>query len=204
MAAVRLLPFISLTIASILLNGALLPRFGCYMPWYLLAGIFMTAGGACLYTINSSTSPGRIYGYSILLAIGCGIVSQCGYGIASAKVKPDEVAVAIGFINIAQIGSGVISLTIAGTIFQNLASHHLRSALAGYGFSESEIRGAIAGTQSAVFQHGSAEVRQLAIEAVIKAMDSVFILTITAGAVCTVASVFMKSEKVFTIPVAES
>jgi hypothetical protein len=198
MAAVRLLPFICVTITFILLNGGLLPIVGYYMPWYLLAGIFMTAGGACMYKlVDYDTSPSRIYGYTVLLAIGCGSASQCGYGIASTKVKPDEIAAAIGFINIAQIGSIVISLTIAGTIFQSLSFHHLQLALAGHGFSESEIRGAIAGTQSAVFQQGSAEVKRLAIEAIIKAMNNVFILSISAGAVCIVAAMFMKREKVF-------
>jgi hypothetical protein len=197
MAAVRLLPFICVTIAVILLNGALLPRLGYYMPWYLLAGVSMTAGGACMYTIDSDTSPSRIYGYSILLAIGCGAGNQAGYSIAAAKVKPEEIAAAIGFINVAQIGSIVISLTIAGSVFQNLAFSNLRSALEGHGFTESEIRSAVAGTQSAVFQRGTREVQQLAVKAIIKAMDSVFTLPIAAGAVTLVSSIFMRREKLF-------
>ncbi|KAJ9614200.1 hypothetical protein H2200_002336 [Cladophialophora chaetospira] len=197
MAAVRLLPFICLSITFIMLNGAFLPKFGYYMPWYLLAGVFMTAGGACMYTIDSDTSPSRIYGYSILLAIGCGAANQSGYSIAAAKVKPEEISAAIGFVNVAQIGSIVISLTIAGTVFQNLAYENLRSALVEYGFTESELRSAVAGTQSAVFQRGTEEVKQLAVKAIIKSMDSVFILTIAAGAVTVVAAAFMRREKLF-------
>ncbi|KIW11951.1 hypothetical protein PV08_09224 [Exophiala spinifera] len=197
MAAVRLLPFVCLAITFMLLNGAFLPKLGYYMPWYFVAGVFMTAGGACMYTIDSGTSPSRIYGYSVLLAIGCGAANQSGYSIAAAKVKPEEIAAAIGFINVAQIGSIVISLTIAGSVFQNLAFNNLQSALAGYGFTESELRSAVAGTQSAVFRHSSDAVRQLAVAAIIKAMNSVFILTIAAGAVTMVSSVFMKRERLF-------
>ncbi len=197
MAAVRLLPFICLTITFILLNGAFLPKFGYCMPWYLIAGVFMTVGGACMYTIDAETSPSRIYGYSVLLAIGCGAANQSGYSIAAAKVKPEEIAAAIGFINVAQIGSIVISLTIAGSVFQNLAFSNLQSALAEYGFSEPELRSAVAGTQSEVFRRGSEEVRDLAVKAIIKAMDSVFVLTIAAGAVTLVSSLFMKREKLF-------
>lgn len=195
MAAVRLLPFICLTVTFTLLNGGLMPRFGYYMPWYLFSGICTVIGGSLMYTIDANTPPSQIYGYSVLLAIGCGSTQQSGYSIAAAKVKPSEVPAAIGFVNVAQLGSIVISLTIAGTVFQNLSFDDLRSALAGYGFTDSEIRNAIAGTQSAVFQHGSDEVKRRAVDAIIQAMDRVFILTITAGAVSLVSALLMKRER---------
>lgn len=197
MAAVRLLPFICLNIFFTLCNGALLPKFGYYAPWYLFAGICMTVGGALMHTIDSKTSPSRIYGYSILLAIGSGAGMQSGYSIAAAKVKPDEVSAAIGFINISQIGSIVISLTIAGSVFQNLAFNNLQTALAGHGFTDGQIRSALAGTQSVIFQQSNEQVRQQAIDAIIKAMDSVFILPIAAGALAIVCSILMRREKLF-------
>ena len=103
----------------------------------------------------------------------------------------------IGFINVAPIGSIVISLTIAGTVSQDLTVSNLQSALTEYGFTESELRSAVAGTQSEVFRQGSEEVRDLAVKAIIRAMASVFVLTIAAGAVTLVSSIFMKREKLF-------
>ena len=88
-------------------------------------------------------------------------------------------------------------MTIAGTVFQNRSYQNLRIALAGYGFSTAELRGALAGTQSAVFQQGTEEVKQLAVKAIIKAMDSVFILAMTAGAVTVISALFMRREKLF-------
>lgn len=194
-AAVRLLPFICVTITFILLNGALMPKFGYYMPWYLCSGVFMIIGGSLLHTINADTSPSRIYGYSVLLAIGCGSALQSGYSIAAVKVKPEEVVAAIGFINIAQLGSTVIALNIAGSVFQNLAFNNLKAALADHHYTAAELRSAIAGTQSVIFQQGDETVKQKAIQAIIKTMDSVFVLAIAAGAVSVISAVFMKRER---------
>lgn len=188
MAAVRLLPFICVTITFVMLNGALMPQFGYYMPWYAISGMFLIIDGSLMYTIDLDTSPGKIYGYSVLVAVGCGSVLQSGYSIAAAKVEPEDVPAAIGYINIAQIGSIVTALTIAGSLFQNQAVNYLSAALGGFDFTDSEVRDAIAGTQSVVFQRGSEEVRRLAVQAIIKAMDCVFVLMIAAGAMLRIYS----------------
>lgn len=47
-AAVRLLPFIAVMVFFGLLNGALMSKFGYYMPWYLVGGIFTTIGGSLM------------------------------------------------------------------------------------------------------------------------------------------------------------
>lgn len=197
MAAVRLLPFICVAITFIMLNGGLMPAFGMYMPWYTLSGVFLVIGGSLMYTIDSNTGASKIYGYSVLMAIGAGSTLQSAYSIAAAKVAPQQVPQAIGFINHAQLGSIVIALTISGTVFQNTALSNLRSALAGKGFSEAEIASAVAGTQSAVFQRGSESVKAAALSAIISAMDNVFILVIAAGALTLLGSFFMKREKLF-------
>jgi MFS family permease len=187
-AAVRLLPFIMVTITCIMLNGGLMPVFGYYMPWYVFGGIF---------TIDSDTTPSRVYGYSVIMGMGAGLAQQSAYSIAAAKVAPHEIPAAIGFINIAQIGAVVIALTISGAVFQNVAFHKLEEALAGKGFSVQEVRGAIAGTQSAVFRSGTPEVREAAVKAIIEAMDKVYALVIAAGALMLVSSLFMKRERLF-------
>jgi MFS family permease len=197
MAAVRLLPFVCIAITFIMLNGALMPAFGYYMPWYVVSGVFLVIGGSLMHTIDSNTGASKIYGYSVLVAIGAGSTLQSAYSIAAAKVLPQEIPAAIGFINHAQLGSIVIALSISGTVFQNTALSKLRTALAGSGFSEEEIASAVAGTQSAVFQHGSSAVKAAALKAIIQAMDNVFVLVIAAGALVLVSSIFMKREKLF-------
>jgi hypothetical protein len=200
-AAVRLLPFICVLIFTVLLNGALMPVFGYYMPWYTASGAFMLVGGALMYTVDSTSSTSAIYGYSILIAIGTGCGMQGGYSIASAKVKASDVPAAIGFMNCGQLGTGVIALGIAGSVFQNVGFQTLKTALDGMGFSSEEIRSALTGTQSVVFQHGSADVRARALGAVVQTMDKIYIMVITAGALALILSLFLKREKLFMAPV---
>jgi hypothetical protein len=72
-----------------------------------------------------------------------------------------------------------------------MALGNLRSALAGSGFSEADIRRAVAGTQSVVFEMGSDRIRALALKAIVDAM------VIVAGAVTLLVSLVMKREKLF-------
>jgi MFS family permease len=197
MAAVRLLPFILIMVTFMMLNGALMPVFGYYMPWYLVSGILMLIGGSLMYTVDEHTSAAKIYGYSVVMAAGAGLTAQTAYSVAPAKLTPHEVPAAVSFINLAQIGSIVISLTIAGSVFQNIAFKNLQLALAPYNIPIEEIRNALAGTQSMVFESGGAEVKAAAIKAIVKAMDKVYVLVITAGAVTIVSSLAMKREKLF-------
>ena len=179
-----------------------MPLFGYYMPWYTVSGAFMLVGGALMYTVDATTSTSAIYGYSVLIAIGSGCGMQGGYSIASAKAKPSDVPAAIGFMNCAQIGTGVLALGIAGSVFQNVGFQNLKIALDGMGFSPEEIRSALAGTQSVVFQHGSAEVKAKALEAIVQTMDKIYVMVMAAGALSFILSFFLKREKLFMAPAA--
>jgi MFS family permease len=195
-AAVRLLPFIIVLIFCIMLNGALLPIVGYYYPWYIASGVLMTIGGALMHTLDVDTSTPKIYGYTVLMAAGSGLVSQAGYVVAQAKVSARDDSAIISFMNVAQIGSIVLALTIAGSVFQNVAIHKLAVALAGQGYTLDQIKSAVAGTQSVILQQGSPEVRQLVLSALIRAMDQVFAMVIAAGALTIIVGLLMKKEKV--------
>lgn len=147
-----------------------------------------------MHTVDSNTATGAIYGYEVLVAIGCGIALQAAYSVAVVKVKPTEIQGAIGIMNVAQIGSTAIALSIANIIFQNVGYIRLRDALQGRGFSPEELRGALAGAKSRILV-GEVEVRQLAINAIVDTMSTIWILVIVAGAVAIVAGVLMKRER---------
>ncbi|KAH8801449.1 major facilitator superfamily domain-containing protein [Xylogone sp. PMI_703] len=202
-AAVRLLPFIVLCITSIMANGMLMPKFGYYKPWFMASGAFLIIGGCLMYEIHATTPTSKIYGYNILAAVGTGLSSQAAYSVLSVKVAMDPkfgpamVPEAIGFINTAQIGTIVHALAISGTLFQNLGFRYLKDALGGDGFTDEQIRNALAGTQSAILHGASESIRDAALNAIVKALDQVFILLIVAGAFCLVAAIFLKWEKLF-------
>jgi hypothetical protein len=193
-AAVRLLPFIILFVFFVMFAGGLLPVVGRYAPWYFPASILIIVGGAFMYRVKSTTHTAAIYGFEVLIAVGVGLIFQTGYSVAAAKVDPKNVPASIGFINVAQIGSIAISLSISGAIFQNLGYHYLREALASYDFSEATLRSALAGTQSAVLSHEGAVVRRLAIDAIVATIDKL-------GALTFVSACFMRWEKLKLEPI---
>lgn len=71
MAAVRLLPFIVIGVTVNLVSGSFLHFIKMYMALYLIAGLFVVAGGGPLMVyLDPSTSTGTIYGLTILVAVG--------------------------------------------------------------------------------------------------------------------------------------
>lgn len=194
-AAVRLLPFIVLFVFFVMFAGGLLPVVGRYAPWYFPASVLMIIGAAFMYRVKLTTSTAAIYGYEVLIAVGVGLIFQTGYSVAAAKVDPKDVPASIGFINVAQIGSVAISLSISGSIFQNLGYSYLHNALASYSFPEASLRSALAGTQSVVLNHEGAVVRGLAIDAIVATIGKLYALVMAAGALTFVSACFMRWEK---------
>lgn len=194
-AGVRLLPFIMLMIFAIIGNGAILSAYGYYMPWYLAGGLFVTVGGALMYTVDENTSVARVYGYTILIGFGDGLFAQASFSVAQALVSPDMVPSAVGFITCAQVGGCTIALSIANSLFLNKSQTSLEAILPG--IPTAEIQQAISGAGSAFVQGLSAEVRDEVLAAIVKAMSNSYILVMTGGALVVVLSLGMKQEKLF-------
>ena len=194
-AAVRLLPFIAPYVFAILLNGALLPITKRYTPWYITGGICILIAGVLLHNITPSTHTAAIYGFEVLLSIGTGVSFQVAYAVAASKLRHRDMPAAIGFVNVAQIGSIAIVLTIAGAIFQNRGYTNLRRALAGYNLPEETLRAALAGADSALAGAFDAKMEGLVVQAVVKTISTEFILVIVAGALMTISALFMKWER---------
>jgi hypothetical protein len=194
-AAVRLLPFITLFVFFVMFAGGLLPVFGRYAPWYFPASVLMIIGAAFMFRVSADTHIAAIYGFEVLIAVGVGLIFQTGYSVAAAKVDPIDVPNTIGFINVAQIGSIAIALSICGALFQNLGYRHLSKALASYGLSEDVLRSALAGIQSVVLSNKGDVVRNIAINAIVNTIDRLYALVLAAGVLIFLCACFMKWEK---------
>jgi hypothetical protein len=66
------------------------------------------------------------------------------------KVKLKEIFGATSVMNVLQIGSAAIALSLANIIFQNVEFIKLEDAFAGRGFSAKKLRGALAGAKSTI------------------------------------------------------
>lgn len=104
---------------------------------------------------------------------------------------------ALALQNIAQIGGTVISLLIAGLVFQSTAAANLTRVLANTGFTSADIQSAIAGAKSQFFEELTGDVREDAILAITMAIQKSFILVIVGGGVLTTAGLLMRYEQLF-------
>lgn len=198
-SAVRLLPVVICFVVLAILAGTTMPHAGYYFPFYLVGGILIAIGGGLMYTVDAKTSTSTIYGFSVLIGVGSGAMMQAAYSIGPAKVIPvwEDVPAVIGFINVAQIGGIIHSLAISGAIFQNYAFRYVSAAVKDLDLSAEQIRSAIAGTNSAVFEIMTPEQQSMAIGGIVHAMQKVYILIATAGALCVVCGALMRREKLF-------
>ncbi|KAL1859162.1 hypothetical protein Plec18167_007457 [Paecilomyces lecythidis] len=198
MAAVRLLPFIVVSVVTNLLSGSFLHVIKMYSLLYFIAGIFMVAGGGPLMVyLAPSTPTATVYGLSVLIAVSAGLSMVTSFTVASLTLKPEDAGAGISMQNVAQIGGQVIALAIAGQIYQSTSFRNLSEALIGSGFSDTEIRTAVAGAQSTLFEKLQGELRDKAIVAIAEAMQMTFVLVPVAGGVMLIASLCMKREKLF-------
>ncbi|KAL6907167.1 MFS general substrate transporter [Trichoderma evansii] len=199
-AAIRLLPFVILTVSFNLAAGHLLAKIRYYMPIYIIAGFFITLGSALLTAyLDPKTPANYIYGFTVIAAVGSGLTLQIGYAVATLKVQPQHMGDALSLQNVAQIGGTVIALVIAGQVFQSTATKNLTQVLAGstYNFTASDIQNAVAGAQSTIFEEITGDLRDQAILAITKAMQKAFIIVCVGGGVHMISGFFMKREKLF-------
>lgn len=196
-AAVRLLPYVIVTVCFNLSAGHLLSKIQYYAPIFSISGLFMILGGSLLYAyLDPDTPSSYIYGFTVITAVGSGLTLQIGYAVATLKA-PKHMGDALALQNVAQIGGTVISLVIAGQVFQSTATQNLTRVLATTGFTSTDIQSAIAGAKSKIFEELTGEMRDQAILAITQAIQKSFILVIVGGGVLTVSGLLMKHERLF-------
>ncbi|KAH8886155.1 MFS general substrate transporter [Thozetella sp. PMI_491] len=183
-AAVRLLPLIFLLSTAILVNGHSMSRFSYFQPWYIFGSGLTLVGGVLMITINTSTE--MIYGFEVILGLGVGCYIQAGYAVIQAMVPPAELAYAISYMMLAQIGGIGLALSISGAVFVNKALEGLTTLLPQV--ARSDLQSGISGTSGAFLSSLSEEKRVAALDIIVRALSKTFILVYVGGAVCLVVS----------------
>ncbi|EAW14870.1 putative MFS transporter [Aspergillus clavatus NRRL 1] len=194
---VRTLPFILVFIGTVILIAGVLPIIGRYGIVYQLGGMAMLAGaGAMAASLSPTTSESHVMGFEALIGIGLGFTFQHGVGISnvinkSARDRVDSATLLL----MAQMGAIAISLSIAGSIFQNVGESLLAEALGDRGVSQEDIRQALAGVSSSVWGALDSEALERALGAVTHVLALEFYLVVAAGALCVVCGGMMGWKK---------
>ena len=196
--ALRLLPFVVSYVFVLLLGGFVIPRVGHPTPCFLVSGLCLVGAGAGLYAaVDASTPPALIYGLSVLGGAGL-MTSQSGYGLAAQHLRVDHQSAQAGLVqllNLAAGGSETIVLAMASAIFQSRAFAGLKDVLAGMGFSDAEIRGAVAGSRSHLLEILDEGTSAKCLDVVVTAIGKEWILVVVAGSLQVVCSLFLTSRR---------
>ena len=193
-AGVRLLPYIIPLVFATMLNGALMEKLAYYLPWFLSGGLLIIVSNAMLFHITLTTHVGYIYGALAIGGIGTGMFVNAPFAIAQWLVPLSEIASAVGFITCAQVAGVTISLGIANTVFLNLAQNSISRILPDV--PRSAVQGAISGVDSTLLTTLSPVLQQSVLEAIIHAIQRIFILGITAGCLSVILAIFMSRERI--------
>lgn len=137
--------------------------------------------------ITTETPEGQIYGFEILLGIGTGCFIQAGYAVIQAVTPPADMAYAISFMMLGQLGGIALGLAIAGAIFVNDAIKNLIVVLPDA--TREQLQMAISGTSGEFFSSLAPGVRAAATDAIVVALRQVFIPVYVAAAFSLVLSV---------------
>lgn len=196
-AGVHLLPFIFFEIFGVIFSGAVMGKFGYYMPWYLTGGILSLIGSALLHTTGVNTSASAIYGFSILLGLGAGLFVQASYTVAQGKVNDKDVPLVVAFIGCGQITGITLALSISNTVFLNESTRKIAAILPQV--PRSAVQAAISGAENSFFQQLGPQDQSQALNAVVTSIADLYYMVIAAAAVTIILSLFMKREKIFTV-----
>ena len=188
-AGVRLLPYIIPLVVATMINGATMEKLKYYMPWFLVGGILIIVSNVMLYHITLTINAGYIYGALALGGIGTGFFNNAPFAIAQWIVPETELALAVGFITCGQVAGLTISLAIANAVFLNLAQNSIQRILPGV--SKGDVQAAISGVGGPFLGTLEADTQKLVLEAIIGAIQKVFILGIVAGCLAILLSAFM-------------
>ncbi|KAK8034599.1 azole resistance protein 1 [Apiospora rasikravindrae] len=193
-AGIRLLPYVCLMVFGSILSGALLPKTGYYMPWYVVGAMLTTIGSALMTTVRTDTSIANVYGYTILVGFGSGLYVVAGFAVTQSLTPVEDVASSVGFQAIAQVLGSVVFLSVSGNIFFNTGTQAIRAVLPA-DTPAPFVADLIAGSSSAAFESLSQYDGARVIDAITSSMRNVWIFYLAATALSFVLSFFLGRKK---------
>ena len=194
-SGVRLLSYVIPMVVICVVNGYSMSYFGYYTPWFIFGATFTLIGSALLCTIDTSTSNARVYAYSALGGLGSGAYIQATFSVAQLKAPKGLGKCVVGFLTNAQLAGPAFALSVANAAFLNEATASLQKILPS--FSKSQIQLVIDGAGSDVVDPLSVGTKLMVTEAIVKALDKPFMVSLTAGALTILLALCMKWEKLF-------
>ncbi|PON24158.1 major facilitator superfamily transporter [Trichoderma gamsii] len=192
---VRILPLICMIVFGCLLNGFVMPKTGYYLPWYVIGNALLLTGAALMTTIDVNTTNSHLYGFTVLIGLGIGCFQSAGIGVVSALAPASEVNNAVSIMTVAQVLGIIVSLSVSGSVFQNMVLTYLAAALPDA--KRDEISQLVTGTSGNFYQSLNTAQKFLVVKQVTVAIRDSFYYLVGITAIGFVTSLFLSRRKLF-------
>jgi EmrB/QacA subfamily drug resistance transporter len=124
-SGVYFLPFALAIIPFGGLTGALMSKYGHYIPLHFLGFALCALGAGLLSLLNETSSTGAWVGYQIIVSGGVGIIFTATMPSTLAPLPESDIAVATGTYSFVRSFGLVWGVTIASIVFNNQFENHL-------------------------------------------------------------------------------
>ena len=193
-AGVRLLPFVCLLVAFAVANGAIMPKTGHYMSWYVGGSALMLIGCALMVTVTTDTPVANVYGYTLLIGAGSGCYLAAGITITQTLVPFEDVSNAVGLQAISQVLGSVTFLSVSANLLFNFAISFLTPILPS-GTEPAFISDLIAGPHSKAYGTLEPEIQREVVNSIVKAIRNIWVFYLSASALSFLLSAFLWQKK---------
>lgn len=128
-SGVDLLPSILMQVVSAVINGVLIQKVGYYLPFIVIAAVFLTISNGLLTLFEPNTSVPVWAGYQILLGFGRGMAMQVPILAIQAYSAPNMVSIATASLVFCQTFGGAVTIAVANVIFNTGLRSELKSRI---------------------------------------------------------------------------
>ena len=150
-------------------------------------------GGGLLATLSPATESARIYGYSVIVGVGAGLVVQAPYTIAQAKHGLEAVPLVTAFISCGQMTGVALSISIGSSVLLNHATERITAILPDV--PRSAVQASIIGARASSLSSMSSAQRSGVITVVASTLGSVFYMVVAGGALALLLAIFLTRER---------
>ncbi|GAW17086.1 hypothetical protein ANO14919_065360 [Xylariales sp. No.14919] len=194
-AGARLLCLTALFIAAIFISHGLLPYVRYYMPFFLVGGVLLLAGGIAHSTVTSHTPLAAVMAISAILGAGVGVLWSLAIPVCSSVLETQEERLdQVTLHSIAQLGGMAVALSISASIYWNIGMKLVKDAAGFTGFKDIEILALLSGAESTTLESFSSDVKMLVLDAIVETISRLYYIVIGGAAICFIAAVFLKVE----------
>ncbi|KAJ7690261.1 ABC transporter [Mycena rosella] len=126
-SGIHLLPFILTVALTSLACGQIISQVGYYWPFLAAAPVFLGLGSGLLYSLETTTSAGKLIGFQILAGVGTGMGMQNAMLALQVEFRdtPTLIAQVMSMASFAQFLGGTLGLAVAEPVFASQLSKYL-------------------------------------------------------------------------------